>query len=407
MNLQYTFSSKARMWTFVLMAIGVITLVAGFIMDKAPAGVEDGHYHHTRFWANVLVNCFFFMASPLAATFFIAMNYASEAAWFVAVKRVFEAVSSFLGLGSILMFLVLLCGVLGAHHLYHWMDNTLFDENHPNYDEVIAGKAAYLNDAFFLIRSAIYLFVWWWYQRLFVKRSLADDLGGTKQSHLKTMSHAAVFLVFFAVTSSTSSWDWIMSIDTHWFSTLFGWYVFSGMWISAIVMIILITLHLKSKGHLEFVNDSHMHDLGKWMFAVSFLWSYLWFAQFMLIWYSNIPEEITYFKQRIDHHKVLYFTMFFINFALPMLFLMSRDAKRNKSFLMVVGFIIFFTHWVDAFMLVMPGTVGAHASIGWMEIGMFLGFLGLFLFVVLGALAKAPLLVKSHPYLEESLHHHV
>lgn len=407
MNLQYTFSSRAKMFTYILIAIGLITMIAGYIMDKAPEGVSADEYHHTRFWANFLVNSFFYMAIALGATFFIAMNYASEAAWFVAVKRVFEAVSTYLGIGAITLIIALLAGALGAHHLYHWMVDGINDPNSHHYDEVIAGKHAYLNQPFFWIRTLTYLGVWWMFQRGFRKRSLADDLSGTVESHLTTMKKAAIFLVFFAVTSTTSAWDWIMSIDTHWFSTLFGWYIFSGMWISSIIMIIMITLHLKGKGHMEFVNDSHMHDLGKWMFAVSFLWSYLWFAQFMLIWYSNIPEEITYFKARIDHHKVMYFTMFFINFALPMLFLMSRDAKRNKNFLMIVGFIIFFTHWVDAFMLVFPGTVGEHATIGWMEIGMFLGFLGGFLFTVLTSLTKAPLLVKNHPYLEESLHHSV
>lgn len=407
MNLQYTFSSKARMFTFILMAIGLITLIAGFIMDKAPEGVKPEDYHHTRFWANFLVNSLFYMAIGLGATFFIAMNYASEAAWFVALKRVFEAVSTFLGVGAILLIIALAAGSLHLHHLYHWMDSSLYDETSANYDPVIAGKKAFLYQPFFWIRTLLYLGVWVFYQRLFRKRSLADDLTGTVNSHYKTMGHAAVFLVFFAVTSTTASWDWIMSIDTHWFSTLFGWYVFSGMWVSAIIMIILVIMHLKIKGHLEFVNDSHMHDMGKWLFAVSFLWSYLWFAQFMLIWYSNIPEEITYFKSRIDHHRVLYFTMFFINFAIPMLFLMSRDAKRNRKFVMVVAFIVLFSHWIDTFMMVFPGTMGAHASIGWMEIGMFLGFMGLFLFVVLTSLTKAPLMVKSHPYLEESLHHSV
>lgn len=395
------------MLTYILMAIGVISLVAGFIMDKAPEGVSEDHYHKTRFWANVLVNSFFYMGVGLGATFFIAMNYASEAAWFVALKRVFEAVSTFLGIGAICLVIVLACGSFHLHHLYHWMAEGIDDPASPNYDKVIAGKGAYLNQGFFWVRTLLYLGVWWLFQRSFRNRSLNDDLNGTSQSHLKTMKFAAIFLVFFAVTSTTSSWDWIMSIDTHWFSTLFGWYTFSGIWISSIIMIIMFTLYLQKKGHLEFVNESHMHDMGKWMFAVSFLWSYLWFAQFMLIWYSNIPEEITYFKSRIDHHKALYFTMFFINFALPMLFLMSRDAKRNRSFLMIVGSIIFFTHWVDAFFLVMPGTVGQHATIGLMEIGIFLGFLGLFLFRVHSSLEKAPLLVKNHPYLQETLHHHV
>jgi hypothetical protein len=407
MSLNYSFSDRARKTTFILMGIGIITLIAGYLMDHAPDGVAADDYHHTRFWANMLINSFFFMGIGLGATFFLAMNYAAEAAWFVTLKRVFEAVTAFLPVGAVMLVIVLLCGSLHLHHLYHWMDPAVLDPASPKFDAILLGKSAYLNQPFFWIRTLLYLGVWIAFQRVFVKRSHEDDLEGTVPRHFKTMKLAAIFLVFYAVTSSTSSWDWIMSIDAHWFSTLFGWYIFSGTWISAIIAITMVTLYLKRKGHLEFVNENHLHDLAKWMFAVSFLWTYLYFSQFMLIWYANIPEEVTYFIPRIDNYQGLMWTVFFTNFALPMAFLMARDAKRNSTFVMVIGCIIFITHWLDVYMMVMPGTVGTHWKLGWMEIGMFLGFLGSFIFVVLNALTKAPLLVKSHPYLEESLNHHV
>ncbi|MBA3901792.1 MAG: hypothetical protein H0X62_16590 [Bacteroidetes bacterium] len=206
-----------------------------------------------------------------------------------------------------------------------------------------------------------------------------------------------------------------MSIDTHWFSTLFGWYTFSGMWISGTIVVTLFVLFLKSKGYLEQVNDSHIHDLGKWMFAISFLWSYLWFSQFMLIWYANIPEEVTYYLNRIENFQWAFFGMFIVNLAFPMIMLMSRDSKRNFGFLFFVGILIFLGHWVDTYIMIMPGSL-ANAAGGepfvWggfalYEIAMMLGFLGLFLFVVQVALTKAPLMVKSHPYLGETIHHHV
>jgi hypothetical protein len=196
-----------------------------------------------------------------------------------------------------------------------------------------------------------------------------------------------------------------MSLEPHWFSTLYGWYVFSGMWVTAIITFIMLTLYLKSKGHLNEVNENHLHDLGKWMFAISFLWSYLWFFQMQLIWYANIPEEVSYYQFRNEHYKFPYYFMFVINFALPMLVLMSRDAKRNYKLLMFVGLVIFFGHWLDVFVMVMPGTVKQHWQFGLLEIGMFLMFLGLFIFVVLRELSKAPLVPKNHPYLEESIHH--
>jgi len=198
-----------------------------------------------------------------------------------------------------------------------------------------------------------------------------------------------------------------MSIDTHWFSTIFGWYIFSGMWISGMVMITLLTIYLKSKGLMDFVNDSHMHDIGKWVFGVSFLWTYLFFCQFMLYWYSNIPEEITYFKARIDDYTWIFWGTMVINFIFPMLLLMSKDAKRNAGFMVFTGCIIFFGHWLDVFMIVSPGAMGPNGTVGLIEIGTFIAFLGLFLFVVLGALTKRPLLVKHHPFVQESLHHHI
>jgi hypothetical protein len=215
----------------------------------------------------------------------------------------------------------------------------------------------------------------------------------------------ALFLVFFAVFSSTMAWDFLMSIDTHWFSTLYGWYVFSGIWLSGMVMVMMITLYLRKGGYLPFVKESHIHDVGKWMFALSFLWSYLWFSQFMLIWYSNIPEEVQYYFSRINDYKFIFFGTFVINFVFPMVFLMSRDTKRSAGYLIVIGLIIFIGHWLDVFNLVMPGTLFDQWNFGLLEIGMFLMFLGIFVYTVLKAIGKSPLLQKNHPFLEESKHH--
>jgi hypothetical protein len=407
-NQNYTFTSRTRNITFVLMAIGLITLIAGFMMDVAP-GEFHGEYNHNRVWANLLVNGYFFMGIALLATFFMALQYAAEVAWSVAVKRVYEAISSYLPIGAIIMFLILLAGQLHLHHLYEFMDKDVVTPGTAKYDEVIANKYGYFKPWFFWLRTITYLAVWVIFQRGFIKRSLEQDLQGGTEIHFKQMGKAAMFLVFFAVTSSTSSWDWMMSLDIHWFSTMYGWYSFAGLWISAMITIVLFVLFLKRKGYLEHVNESHIHDLGKWVFAVSFLWSYLWFMQFMLIWYTNIPEETIYFQERLHDfgYMGLMWTVFFLNFVFPMILLMSRDAKRNYFFLTFVGCIIFIGHWLDVFMMVMPATVHGHWHLGWMEIGLALGFLGLLLFVVHRALSKAPLMIQKHPYLDETLHHHV
>ena len=217
--------------------------------------------------------------------------------------------------------------------------------------------------------------------RGFKKRSLEEDERGGTDLHFKNYKRGAMFLVFFAVFSSTSAWDWLMSIDVHWFSTLYGWYTFAGMWCSSMVVLVITTMYLKKLGYLPKVNESHIHDLGKWTFATSFLWSYLWFSQFMLIWYANIGEEVTYFVMRIENFKFLYFAMFIINFAFPMLILMSRDAKRNFGILTFVGLIILTGHWLDVFIMVSAGSLGANATIGFIEVGMALMVLGSFVYV--------------------------
>lgn len=393
---QYTFSGNTKKFTFALMGIGVLALIYGLI---------DSSISADRIWSNVLINGFFFLSIALCGTFHVALQYASEAAWSTVLKRIFEAVSLYMPLGALVLILVFLVGSFHGHHIYHWMDPELYDLNSEHYDPLIAGKKAYLNLPFFWIRTLVYLGVWIFFTRLFRKMSLQEDVIGGTKLHFKTRSIAATFLVILAVTSTTSSWDWLMSIDTHWFSTIFGWYVFSGTWISGIIVFILLAIYLKKKGYLQQVNEHHLHDLGKWMFAISFLWSYMWYCQYMLIWYSNIPEEVTYFQARVTDYKVLFFTMFIINFAFPMLILMSRDSKRNYKILTVVGLLIFAGHWLDVYIMVTPGVLKGGGSIGIMEVGMFLGFSGMFIFAVLRALAKAPLVVKSHPYLDESIHH--
>ena len=197
-----------------------------------------------------------------------------------------------------------------------------------------------------------------------------------------------------------------MSVDPHWFSTLFGWYVFASMFVSGITTIALITIYLKSKGYLEFVNDSHIHDLAKFMFGISIFWTYLWFSQFMLIWYSNIPEEVTYFISRINDYKLPFFGMLVMNFIFPLLVLMNSDYKRVNWFVVMAGIIILLGHYIDVFNMIMPATVADRWFIGFPEIGAVLLFAGLFIFIVFNALTKAPLLAKGNPFIKESEHFH-
>ena len=358
-----------------------------------------------RFWSNLLVNGFFFFGISLGALFYLALHYATESGWGVVLLRILEGIMSALPIGMVVLAIVFIAGSFGAHHIYAWMDPEITDPNSSHFDPIIYGKKAYLNLPFFWIRVLAYFTVFYLFLRWFKKKSKQEDSEGGTETHFKMYRRAALFLVFFAVFSSTMSWDFIMSIDAHWFSTLFGWYCFSGIWLSGMIMVMMITLYLRKAGYLPFVNESHIHDVGKWMFALSFLWSYLWFSQFMLIWYSNIPEEVIYYTQRIGNYRHLFFGTFIVNFFFPMVFLMSADTKRSAGYLIVIGLVIFIGHWFDVFNMVMPGTLFDQWGLGLLEIGMFMFFLGTFVYTVLKAITKSPLLQKNHPFLEERKHH--
>ena len=378
--------------------------------DQLVTMIEDGEIAFfdsglRRFWSNLLVNGFFFFGITLGALFFLALHYATESGWGVVLLRVFEGIMSAMPIGIVVLLIVFLVGSFGGHHIYPWMDPELTDPSSSHFDAIIYGKKAYLNLPFFWIRVIAYFATFYLFLRWFKKKSRQEDNEGGTESHFKMYRRGALFLVFFAVFSSTMSWDFIMSIDTHWFSTLFGWYVFSGIWLSGMIMAMMITLFLRKRGYLPFVKSSHIHDVAKWMFALSFLWSYLWFSQFMLIWYSNIPEEVIYFTERIENYKILFFGTFFVNFFFPMVFLMSAGTKRSPGYLIVIGLLIFIGHWFDVFNMVMPGTLFDQWEYGLLELGMFLMFLGTFVFTVLRSISKSPLLQKNHPYLEESKHH--
>lgn len=399
MSLTYTISDKTKKILFAMMGVGILAFAYAFIV-----GIPG-----QRIWANLLVNIFFFLSIGLGATFYLAMKYVSEASYAIVYKRVYEAISGYLPYGAALLIIFLLLGQFHIHHIYHWMDPDVYDPQSEHYDKIIVNKAPYFNPVFFWGRILLFFGLYILAQRTFRKRSLEEDLTGDFNLYRKSITTSAWFLVVFGFTSPVLVWDVIMSIDTHWFSTMFGWYVFAGFWCTTMVTIMLFSLHLKGKGHLNEMNDNHFHDLGKWTFALSILWSYTFFCQFMLIWYANIPEEVTYFQDRLGEfgYRPLFWFMFFANLALPLIILMSRDAKRNRTFLKVMGCILIFTHWLDMFIVVMPGSVAGNWGIGPLEIGMFLGFAGLFVFVVLGQLSKAPLMVQKHPFLEESKHHQI
>ena len=397
----------------VILGIGIILAMTGGHHEGAEAEAHPFHWYE-RLFANMWINNVFFTGIAIVGVFFFAIQFAAQAGWSAPILRVMLSLGNWLPFAGILMIATFF---IANHDLFHWTHAYLFDKNDPQYDPIIDGKGAFFYwpmakgtfPVFYILRMVLFFGFWVFFFKKFQKISDAEDqLGGTSHWY-KMRSWAAYFLVFFAVSSSISAWDWVMSIDTHWFSTLFGWYVFASWFVSGLSAITLIVLFLKGRGYLEMVNENHVHDLGKFVFGFSIFWTYLWFSQFLLIYYANIPEETVYFVERLtsDIYSPFIFVNLGLNFFLPFLVLMTRDSKRHGVFLKLVCTILLVGHWVDFFLMVQPGTLGHNGGIGLMEVGMFLVYGSTVALVVLGGLAKKNLIAKNHPMLEESYHHHI
>lgn len=402
------------------MVIGAVLLVAGIVsamMGGHGHGEEAaGHAFHwyQRLYANIWINNVYFVGIAVIGVFFFAIQYAAQAGWSAPLIRVMISLGYWLPIGAVIM---IASWFVVNHDVFHWTHSYLFDKNDPQYDKIIDGKGGFFFwpldkgtfPLFFVIRMVVFFAVWVFFFNKLRNLSYNEDSIGGNTTWYKLRTWSALFLVFFAVSSSISAWDWIMSIDTHWFSTMFGWYVFASWFVAGLSAITLITIYLKDKGYLEMVNENHIHDLGKFVFAFSIFWTYIWFSQFLLIYYANIPEESVYFVERLqsDVYSPFIFVNLILNFFLPFLVLMTRDSKRHTIFLKVVCTIIILGHWFDFFLMVQPGTLGHNGGFGLMEIGMLLVYASAVAWVVMSNLAKHNLVAKNHPMLEESYHHHI
>lgn len=418
---KFEFKASTKKSIMTVLVIGAILLGIGIVMaifgghheEGAEAGAHAFHWYE-RLYANLWINNVYFTGIAIVGVFFFAIQYAAQAGWSAPIVRVMLSFGNWLPYAAVLMIATFF---LANHDLFHWTHSYLFDKASPEYDKIIDGKGAFFYwpmakgtfPVFYIARMVLFFGFWVFFFNKLKKLSYAEDTLGGSTSWYKIRSMSAYFIIFFAVSSSISAWDWVMSIDTHWFSTLFGWYVFSSWFVAGLSAMTLLTIFLKGEGYLEMINENHIHDLGKFVFGFTIFWTYLWFSQFLLIYYANIPEESVYFIERLssDVYGPFIFVNIGMNFVLPFLVLMTRDAKRHGVFLKLVCSLIIAGHWVDFFLMVQPGTLGHNGGVGFMEVGMFLVYGSAVALVVLGGLAKGNLIPKNHPMLEESYHHHI
>lgn len=365
------------------------------------------HQLQNRPWSAFYVALFFSLGITLLVLAFYAIQRVAQVGWSVVILRVMEAITANLLPASIIMILVLIASVMHLNHLFPWMAEGTFDPTSENYDPIIDGKSWWMNATGFLVRSIVYLLIWNTYRFFIRKSSIKEDIANDgNRTYKKNYNVSVIFLFLFMITESMMSWDWIMGLDPHWFSTLFGWYILASLLVSALTVIAFFTIYLRSKNALPGVNDSHIHDLAKFMFGFSIFWTYLWFSQFMLIWYADIPEETTYFVARFTEYKLPFLGMVVMNFVFPILLLLNSDFKSKPWFVFIGGFVILAGHYIDIFIMIMPSTVGTQWFFGIPEISALCFFIGLLIYTTLNAFSKVSPTPKGNPFLKESEHFH-
>ncbi len=407
---RFEFSKRLKVGLSAGIIVGIMSLFIEYF--------SFGDKYRTQFWSDVLLNATYFIGISLMALFALSAFITSWAGWYVVFKRLLEAFSMFLFAGAIIMSVIALGNYFGWHHLYLWTDEQIVAN-----DSLIQSKVSFLNKNIFLFATIFTTLIWIFWRIMLRRLSLREDMEikSNYSTHKKSRIWSATFLPVAGVTSAIVIWLWIMSIEVHWYSTMFAWYIASSWFVGMISLLIIVLMFLKRKGYFELVSKEHIHDLGKFLFAFSIFWAYLYYDQYMLIWFGNLGEETTHFKLQQEHYSVLFYLILILNFVIPLLGLMVNTAKRTNWILITVSILTFIGHWLDLWLNIKPFTIKAVKQLykannmdlqairfphsGLLEVGVMIGFLCLFLYVTLSSLSKANLIPKNDPYLEESIGH--
>jgi len=386
MNNRFKINQSLFNWISSATAVGVLTLILGVLFSE-------------RIWPNVLLAAWYITGIGFSGIMFVAIHYVSNAGWGVAIRRIPEAMFAALPIGFLLMILV----VLGAHHIYEWTHLDVVAK-----DPILQGKQPWLNLPGFIIRIPIYFGLWFLFGKPILNHSRKQDEDGDASHSVKSMRWSAAFLYLGGIAFVIASFDWIMSVEPHWFSTIFGFYNFAGMFDAGLAFMIIVLIYLRRGGYLPELKNDHLHELGRYLFAFTTFWVYIWFSQHMLIWYANLPEETGYYlKRHFGSFGVLAVLNICLNWLIPFMILMFRKTKRSEKSLLLASFIVLAGHWTDLYMMIFPPLLDTDVPVfGLMEIGVVIGMIGVTMWVVLNKISKGNMIPVKAPYLEESLNLH-
>lgn len=374
-----------------LILLGGIALLSSFALNK------------TVGWVDYTVFNLYFVTIAVSGIFFLSLAGVVQASWLTPYKRIPEAMTKFLPISAVMMAV----GYFGLHTIYEWTHTEVVKN-----DPILIEKTPWLNEPRFMITMAIIFILWIAISAKLRKYSDLMDGPDGEQVAQKFVGFSAISIIVFALTICIAAFDWIMSVEPHWFSTIFGVYVFAGSFVSGIAFITLAVLKLQELGYFKgVITEDHHHDLGKWMFGMSIFWAYIWISQYLLIWYANIPEETEYYVLRHHNWNTLFFINLGLNFIVPFFGLMTRAAKRNPTRLKIIAIVLLVGHFLDLYVMVAPKVFEHHnitsvSGLGVVQILQLLGGMGLFIYVVGSALSKRKLVVENDPTFAEGAHLH-
>ncbi len=376
----------------------IVTIAGAFAGLGALLCIVAAMVDLRRFAFSYLTGFIYVITIGLGALFFVLLQHVTKAGWSVAARRHMEWVMQILPVGILLFIPVAL--------LAHYTHGAWWAGAEALKDELLAKKASWLNPTAFYIRALIYFGAWsflvWW----FGSKSRAQDVSGDPELTRKMQLMSGPMILIFALTLTFGvAFDWVMSLQPHWFSTIFGVYIFAGSVTSSLAVLCLLTIAMQGAKLFKRVsNVEHRHLIGKLMFAFTTFWAYVSFSQFILIWYANLPEETVFFHHRwVGSWQTVSMLLLFGHFIVPFLFLLSRHPKRNMTLLAIGAIIMLVAHYIDLYWLVMPILDPSGANPSWIDLAGLLGPVGILGLVVALKAAKGPLYPLKDPRLGESM----
>jgi len=375
-------SAPQKRTMITAIAVGGLGMATGLLFDSS------------RTWPAFLLNSLFFLTLALGGMVFLSIHHVSNAGWSTILRRVPEAMMAYVPIGAMALALIF----FGRHSIYEWSHGKL-----PG-TPAMSMKLAFLNTPAFFGRMAVILGVWCAFAYLLRRNSRLQDQGDALEHTARSKKYSAIFLAVFALTFSLASFDWLMSIEPEFYSTIFAFYCFSGLFVSGIAGIAVIAILLRRRGLLPQMNDDHLHNLGKLIFGFSTFWAYIWISQYLLIYYANLPEETIFFLRQTSSAgwKTLFLGNLLVNWLIPFAMLISRRAKRNENVMLAASALVLIGHWLDLYLIIFP-PLGLSSIIGVIDVALLVGFSALFVFSTASALNRVALVPRNDPYLVESL----